>query len=71
MSTVLRAKLLQEGCVTCDKDDKCALYKDTEKLDRVAMKLSLRSLVAICDTTDTQCNLSDLEFPVGMARGSG
>ncbi len=66
MSTVLWANLLQDGIVTSDEDDKYALYKHTDKLDRIAKNLGLNSLAAICDTTDAQFNLSDEELPKGM-----
>lgn len=66
MSTVLWANLLQDGIVTSDEDDKYALYKHTDKLDRIAKNLGLASFAAICDTTDAQFNLSDDELPDGM-----
>ncbi|MBC3881873.1 hypothetical protein H8K35_10705 [Undibacterium sp. LX40W] len=50
MSTVLWANLLQDGIVTSDEDDKYALYKHTDKLDRIAKNLGLSSFAAICDT---------------------
>lgn len=66
MSTVLWANLLQDGIVTSDEDDKYALYKHTDKLDRIAKNLGLSSFAAICDTTDAQFNLSDEALPEGM-----
>lgn len=66
MSTVLWANLLQDGIVSSDEDDKYALYKHTDKLDRIAKNLGLSSFAAICDTTDAQFNLSDEALPDGM-----
>lgn len=66
VSTVLWANLLQDGCVTLDEEDKYALYKHTDKLDRFASNLGLISFAAICDTTDVQFNLGDDELPDGI-----
>ena len=66
MSTVLWANLLVSGQVASDESDKFALYKHTDKLDAISLKLGLGSFLAICDTTDLRFNADEFELPDGV-----
>ena len=66
MSTVLWGNLLVDGKVVCDEEDKYALYKHSEKLDKLTQKLDVSSFSSAQDTTDMQFNLGDDELPEGM-----
>lgn len=66
MSTVLWANQLSDGAVTSDQEDRYALYRHLDKLDKVCRSLGMTPLSAICDSTDMQFNLGDAELPEGM-----
>ncbi len=54
MSTVLWANALLDGRVNSDQDDRYALYRHLDKLDRVCRSLGLPPLSDVCDTTDSR-----------------
>lgn len=66
MSTVLWANYLFEGHVTSDESDKYALYKYSNKLDRLTRQLGVTPFLQAQDTTDAKFNVSDEELPQGM-----
>ena len=66
MSTVLWANHLIEEKVHSDGADKWALFKFTDKLDRLCKDLGLRCFSELCDSTDLQVNLDQLVLPSGM-----
>ncbi len=66
MSTVLWANLLVDGQVHSEQSDHYALYKHAEKLDEIALGISLLSFHNICDTTDVRYNMENLDLPDGM-----
>ena len=66
MSTVLWGNLLVNGKVICDEEDKYVLYKHSEKLNKLSLKLDVGSFSGVQDTTDMQFNLGDDELPEGM-----
>jgi len=67
MSTVLWANQLLDGKVTSDQEDRYALYRHLDRLDRVCRSLGLTPLSAICDSTDMRFSLDDTDLPEGMA----
>jgi hypothetical protein len=67
MSTVLWANYrLDNGEVVSDESDKWALYKYSDKLDRLASAAKLSPFTSLLDHTDLQFNLGDDELPEGM-----
>ncbi len=66
MSTVLWANQLLDGAVTSDQEDRYALYRHLDRLDKVCRSLGITPLSEICDSTDMQFNLGDAELPEGM-----
>ena len=67
MSTVLWANhLMNNGEVTSDESDKWALYKHTEKLDKLASAAKMESFSSLLDHTDIQFNMGESELPEGM-----
>jgi hypothetical protein len=66
MSTVLWANALLDGRVTSDQEDRYALYRHLDKLDKVCRSCGLPPLSDVCDTTDAKFNLGDEELPDGM-----
>ncbi|HSW30668.1 MAG TPA: hypothetical protein VLH75_14375 [Longimicrobiales bacterium] len=67
MSTVLWANALLDGKVTSDQEDRYALYRHLDRLDKLCRSLGLTPLSEICDSTDMRFNLGDAELPEGMA----
>ena len=67
MSTVLWANhLLKNGEVASDENDKWALYKYAEKLDKFASAAKVEPFSSLLDHTDIQFNMGDDELPDGM-----
>ncbi|MFB1490962.1 MULTISPECIES: hypothetical protein [unclassified Thiocapsa] len=67
MSTVLWANhLLNNGEVASDENDKWALYKHADKLDKLASVAGLEPFCSLLDHTDMQFNLGGDELPDGM-----
>ena len=66
MSTVLWANHLLNGKVMSDQSDKSALYKHTEKLDKLASAAAVEPFSSLLDHTDAQFNLGDDDLPDGM-----
>ena len=67
MSTVLWANhLLSNGEVMSDESDKWALYKHTDKLDKLASAAKIEPFSSLLDHTDVQFNMGDDELPEGM-----
>ncbi|TNF34851.1 MAG: hypothetical protein EP312_05190 [Gammaproteobacteria bacterium] len=67
MSTVLWANhLLNNGEVASDESDKWALYKHTEKLDKLASAAKVEPFSSLLDHTDIEFNMGDDELPDGM-----
>lgn len=66
MSTVLRANYLDDGAVVSDESGKRALYKFSDKLDRICDELGFGRLSGLQDSTELEVNLSETELPDGM-----
>jgi len=57
---------MNNGEVTSDESDKWALYKHTEKLDKLASAAKMESFSSLLDHTDIQFNMGESELPEGM-----
>jgi hypothetical protein len=66
MSTVLWANTLRNGEVESNEYDLYALYKHSQKLDKLTKKLGTISFISTHDFTDMQFNISDDELPEGV-----
>ena len=67
MSTVLWANVRVDGQVVSEEQDRYALYRHADKLDKIARELGLGSFNAACDDTDVRYNFDDeLELPAGI-----
>lgn len=66
MSTVLWANVWIEGVAHSDQEDRDALYRHADDLDRLARRLGLPSFSKACDTTDLRYNFDEAELPDGM-----
>ena len=67
MSTVLWTNSLLDGRVETEESDKYALYRHTDKLDKICKTLNIPPFSTFCDSTDLRFNLDDkLELPEGM-----
>ena len=67
MSTVLWANVRVDGQVVSDQQDRHALYRHADKLDKIARDAGLGSFNAACDDTDARYQFDDdLELPAGM-----
>lgn len=66
MSTVLWANVWIEGVVHTDEQDRDALYRHADDLDRLARKLGLPSFSRACDTTVLRYSFDDAQLPGGL-----
>lgn len=67
MSTVLWANVRVDGQVVSEEQDRYALYRHADKLDKLARELGLGSFNAACDDTDARYQFDDeLELPAGI-----
>lgn len=66
MSTVLWANYLDDGTVVSAEEDLYALYKYSNKLDKITRELGVTPFAEFQDTTDAEYNVSDEELPEGM-----
>ena len=59
MGTVIWVNYLKAGQVTSDQSDKWAIYRFTDKLDRICSGIGIRNLSDFQDTTDAEANLAE------------
>lgn len=64
MSTVIWVNYLKAGKVTSDESDKWAIYRFSDKLDLICLRIGIRKLSDFHDTIDAEANLSD-EVDIG------
>jgi hypothetical protein len=61
MSTVIWVNYLNDGKVTNDESDKWAIYKFTDKIDKICLRIGERKLSDFHDTTDAEANLQEVD----------
>jgi hypothetical protein len=59
MGMTIWVNYLKDGKVTSDEADKSAMYRHLDKLDKLCLKLSVRKLSELLDTTDLEANFND------------
>ena len=66
MGMVLWANTLIEGKVSTDENDKFALYKHSDKLDKLSKQFDILQLSSLHDFTDMKWNMLDDDLPNGI-----
>jgi len=66
MSTVLWANYLLDGKVVSDEIDHYAIYKYTNKLDAICIKIGVMPLSEMLDFTDMEYNTNEMQLPAGV-----